>query len=426
MEASAPVIGSEQPRLREVAVLVRLVLPHDPEPAVEESLAEMRRLAATAGADVACVVVQRRSAPNPGTLLGPGKIEEIKALCDEFEAGVVLFDGNLTPKQGARLEGLLERKVMDRTQLILDIFAQHAHTSEGKHQVELAQLTYALPRLAGRGAVMRQQGGIGVRGPGEQKLEVDRRVIRRRIRRLSKELEQIRKSRLVRRKKRVAGSVATVALVGYTNAGKSSLLNAFTGSDLLVKNELFATLDPRSRRCTLPSGRLVVLTDTVGFIRDLPHTLVDAFRATLEEINDADLILLVADASHPAVEERIRAVYQVLAEIKVSDKEVVTVLNKTDVADPSRVSRLCDQRARAFPVSARSGEGLVDLLEEVDSLIGTRRSRVLLRIPQSEARLVAEVHDRGRVIRQEYEGNEIVLDAEIDDGLEHRLAEYVT
>lgn len=418
-------IELEQPPLHEVAALVRLVLPGDTGPAVEESLEEMRRLAWTAGAEVACTVMQRRATPCAKTFIGSGKIQEVKAVCEEIEADFVLFDCNLTPKQGSTLESMLGRKVIDRTQLILDIFAQHAHTSEGKHQVELAQLTYALPRLAGRGSVMRQQGGIGIRGPGEQKLEVDRRVIRKRIKRLERELDNVRKSRRVRRKKRLSGAVGTVALVGYTNAGKSLLLNALAGSEVLVADKLFATLDPRSRRCALPSGRNVILTDTVGFIRDLPHTLVDAFRATLEEINDADLILLVADASHPAVEDHIRAVYEVLKEIKVSGKLVVTVLNKIDVADPRRVTRLQQGMTKSIAVSALEKLGLDALLQEVDPLLAKSRVRIQLRIPQSQAQLVSRIHRLGRVLSQKYEGNEIILDAEVDGALEHQLAEYV-
>ncbi|MCX5758279.1 MAG: GTPase HflX [Candidatus Hydrogenedentes bacterium] len=247
---------------------------------------------------------------------------------------------------------MLGVKVVDRTQLILDIFAQRAQTNEGKHQVELAQLQYMLPRLAGRGSVMRQQGGIGVRGPGEQKLEVDRRVIRRHIQRLEASIENIRKSRRVQRRRRSEGAIGTVALVGYTNAGKSSLLNALAGADAFVENKLFATLDPRARRCKLPSQREAVLTDTVGFIRSLPHSLVAAFRATLEEVNEADLLLLVADAAHSAVQEHIQAVYEVLNEIHAMDKPRIVVFNKADIADPDNLRQLLWGSGVCMAVSA--------------------------------------------------------------------------
>ena len=423
---TAKMIELDKPPIRETAALVRLALPTDSETEVEESIEEMRLLADTAGADVVFVSIQRREAPNPGTLLGSGKIEEIRAACDETGANIVLVDSNLTPRQGSKLEKLLDRKVVDRTQLILDIFAQHAHTNEGKIQVELAQLDYILPRLAGRGSIMRQQGGIGVRGPGEQKLEVDRRVIRRRMSLLKEQLKGIRKKRIVQRKRRVESTVGTVALVGYTNAGKSSLLNALAGSDVLVEDKLFATLDPRSRRCTLPSEREVILTDTVGFIRKLPHTLVDAFRATLEEVNDADVLLLVADAAHPAVEDHIRAVYEVLEEIKVSGKTVVTVYNKADIAETARMDQLVRTTPEAIGVSAHTGEGLAPLLERVDALLATNHSRVRLRIPQSHAKLVAQVHESGRVLSQEYQGEDVILEAEIGRALENKLAEYVS
>lgn len=424
MERPGKLIELEPP-VRETAVVVRLALPGDSDHKVEESLEEMRRLAWTAGADTACTIVQRRKSPCPRTYVGSGKVGEVKLACDETGADVVMVDADLSPRQGAALEDLLGRKVVDRTQLILDIFGQHAHTREGKHQVELAQLQYQLPRLSGRGSVMRQQGGIGVRGPGEQKLEVDRRVIRNRIKKLDRELDNIRNNRRIQRKKRLEGSAATVALVGYTNAGKSSLLNALSGSDVLVEDLLFATLDPRSRRCKLPSEREVVLTDTVGFIRELPHSLVAAFRATLEEVNDADLLLLVADASHPAVEDHIDAVYKVLDEIKASGKTILTVFNKIDAVDRGRVLQLQKGLIHTVAVSAHTGEGLDELLAQLDTLVASRRRRVQLRIPQSVAGLISRIHESGRVLHQAYEGNDIVVHAEIDGELERRLMEYV-
>jgi len=425
MNTDDKLIELERPPITETAVLVRLVLPSDSDEEVEESLREMGQLAWTAGAEVGCTVVQRRAKPCPGTLLGAGKVDTIKAVVAELEADLVIFDSDLSPAQGAKLEKLLEVKVVDRTQLILDIFAMRAHTNEGKHQVELAQLQYMLPRLAGRGSVMRQQGGIGVRGPGEQKLEVDRRVIRRRIARLRGEIEHVRRSRRVQRKRRVQETVGTIALVGYTNAGKSSLLNALTGAEVFIENKLFATLDPRTRRCKLPSQREVTLSDTVGFIRKLPHSLVAAFRATLEEVNQADLLLLVADAAHSAVEDHIRAVYDVLEEIEADDKPILMAFNKIDVAAPSRVQQLTWRHQPSVAVSARTGDGLDDLRQAIDVQLAATHRRVTVRIPQSQAGLVSRIHQSGRVLSQRYEDNAIIVEAEVDRALEGQLADYL-
>lgn len=425
MSGNSRLIELERPPTTESAVLVRLALPNDSESEIEESLEEMRQLAWTAGANVVCQFVQHRPAPCPATLIGQGKVEEIKVALQELEAEVVIFDSDLTPTQGSKLEKLLEIKVVDRTQLILDIFAQRARTNEGKIQVELAQLRYILPRLAGRGSIMRQQGGIGVRGPGEQKLEVDRRVIRKRIEHLSAGLDSIQKNRRVQRKRRTEGNLGSVALVGYTNAGKSSLLNALVDAGVFVENKLFATLDPCSRACMLPSRRSVVFSDTVGFIKKLPHSLVAAFRATLEEVTEADLLLLVADAAHPAVHEHVNAVYSVLDEIHAGGKLVLTVFNKTDIADAQRVKRLKHEMQPSVAVSAKTGEGLTQLLEEVDRLLSNARRRVRLRIPQQEAGVVSRIHDAGRVLKQEYEANTIVLEAEVEPPLLGQLGRFI-
>lgn len=418
-------IELERPPIVETAILARLKLPGESEEDVEESLAELRLLAWTAGAEVADVFVQYRARPDPGTLIGAGKVNQIRAAVEDQEADLVIFDSDLSPAQGAKLEEMLGVKVVDRTQLILDIFAQRAQTNEGRQQVELAQLQYILPRLTGRGSIMRQQGGIGIRGPGEQKLEVDRRVIRLRIQRLRAELEATRKSRRVQRKRRTEETVGTVALVGYTNAGKSSLLNALTGSDVFVENKLFATLDPRARRCTLPSQREIVLSDTVGFIRSLPHTLVAAFRATLEEVNTADLLLVVADATHPRVEEHLRTVREVLEEIGAAEKPLVYVFNKLDIAERAQVSQMLWGPGVRLAVSAKTGEGLEALLAEIDEQLSTKRRRVMLRIPQSKAGLAARVHKNGRVFEQTYSDNTIVIDAEIDQAMVGLMREYI-
>jgi len=419
-------ITLERPPIIETAVLVRLALPGDSDCEIDESLDEMRQLVWTAGAKVACTFVQYRPEPCPATLIGSGKVQEVRAAVEELEADLVVFDSDLTPTQGSKLQTALGVKVVDRTQLILDIFAQRAQTNEGKHQVELAQLQYALPRLTGRGVEMMRLGaGIGTRGPGEQKLEVDRRVIRKRIQRLRAELDEIRKHRRVQRKTRTEGSVGTVALVGYTNAGKSSLLNALTQSHAFVEDKLFATLDPCSRRCPLPGGGHVIITDTVGFIRKLPHSLVAAFRATLEEVNDADLILLVADASHEMVGEHIEAVNTVLDEIGVVDKPTIRVYNKIDVADADHVQQQLGAPGASIAVSAKSGEGLDRLLLLVEDTLARKRKRVLLRIPQSEAGLVGELYEEGRVFDRRYEDNTILLDAEIDAAAVGRLERYL-
>ena len=425
-ERNERLIELERPPVTETAILVRLILPGDDPRDVEDSLEEMRRLAWTAGAEVAATLVQRRVKACPGTLIGKGKLETLRAACEEHEAGLVIFDCDLTPSQGANIGDTLGLKVVDRTQLILDIFALRAQSNEGKHQVELAQLEYLLPRLTGRGsAMMRQQGGIGIRGPGEQQLEVDRRVVRDRIRRFKAELEGTRKRRRIQRKRRIEGGIGTVALVGYTNAGKSSLLNALTNAGAFVEDKLFATLDTTTRRRELPSGREVTFTDTVGFIRNLPHSLVAAFRATLEEVNEADVLLMVVDASHAAAEEHMKAVRAVLDEIGVGEKPAVLALNKMDIATPMQAHELEARFGHGVRVSARTGQGIEELLRAIDANLTPQRSRVRLRIPQHKGGVVARIHDCGRVIQQDYEDNVVVLEAEVDAALRRQIADYI-
>lgn len=412
--SSDKLIVLERPPITERAILARLALPQDSEEEVEESLAELQQLAWTAGADTVLTVVQRRDTPHPGTHIGSGKVEIIKNAVQEMDVDVVIFDSELSPRQGSKLEDLLECKVVDRTQLILDIFAQRAQTREGKHQVELAQLQYMLPRLAGRGSVMRQTGGIGVRGPGEQKLESDRRIIREKITRLKADLEGIRAQRRVQRHKRTEQARPQVALVGYTNAGKSSLLNALTQAHVLAEDKLFATLDPKVRQYVLPSGRPIVVADTVGFIRNLPHNLVAAFRATMEEVNESVLLLHVIDASHPAMADHVAAVELVLDEIKASEIPVVKVYNKMDRLSPEHAQSLRSDRDPSVVISAQTGEGLDTLLAAMERHLGTHDRHVRLRIPQSEAALAARVHAEGRVRNKDYDGETIVIDADLD------------
>ncbi len=420
-------IAIPHPPVIERAILARVVLPQDDDFEVEESLEELKQLAATAGAETVLISTQQRLAPHPATLLGSGKLEEIQRAIEAKEVDVVIFDADLTGTQTAKLEKALGVKVVDRTQLILDIFAQRAQTREGKLQVELAQLQYLLPRLAGRGAVMRQQGGIGIRGPGEQKLELDRRLIRRRINRLQNDLENVRKHRVEQRKRRNEELTRTVALVGYTNAGKSSLLNALTHAGVLVEDKLFATLDPRVRRCALPSGRPCLLADTVGFVRKLPHSLVAAFRATLEEVNEADLLLMVLDVSHPALEEHVIAVRTVLEEIKADEVPVLRVYNKVDRLSPEQQVQWRNRAERedAVLVSALRSQGLDDLLARVEALLSPTHRRARLRIPQSKGQWVYQIHKRGRILKQDYEGNHILIEAELDSTLEGQLMPYI-
>ncbi|MGB7987479.1 MAG: GTPase HflX, partial [Terracidiphilus sp.] len=323
----------------------------------EESLAEFRELVASAGGEVVAEVMQRRGRLDPATLVGSGKVEEIKGIAASTEADLVLFDHDLSPTQLRNLEAALPCRVLDRTQLILDIFARHARTAEGKLQVELAQLEYLLPRLSGKGKAMSQLGGgIGTRGPGETKLETDRRQIKRRIDHLKEELEQVRRVRKQQRQRREAVPVPTVALVGYTNAGKSTLFNQLTGAQVLQSSKMFATLDPKLRAIELPSRRKVLLSDTVGFIRNLPHTLVTSFRATLEEVAQAEVLLHIRDAASGYGEEQKTQVERVLDELEVLAKPRIEVLNKIDLLDEHERAGLLERSAEVA-VSARTGEG---------------------------------------------------------------------
>ncbi|MCI0484270.1 MAG: GTPase HflX [candidate division NC10 bacterium] len=346
---------------REVAVLVGLRRPHQSRWEAEDSLEELAQLAISAGAEPAFRVLQERSLPNPRTLIGPGKAEEVRAICEEG-VDLVIFDDDLTGSQQRNLEGVLGRKVIDRTGLILDIFAQRARSKEGKLQVELAQLKYVLPRLTGHGVELSQLGGgIGTRGPGETQLEVDRRRIRRRIVKIEEELEKVRRHRALLRRGRQKQALLTAALVGYTNAGKSSLLNALADAALPVADKLFVTLDPTVRKVIVPGGRVILLSDTVGFIRKLPHQLVAAFKATLEEVRASDLLLHVIDISHPDWQNQAQAVTAVLEELGAGAKPLINVYNKIDkLPSPEGVAFLA-RKPGSVVTSARTGTGLVDL-----------------------------------------------------------------
>jgi GTP-binding protein HflX len=371
----------------------------------DASLAEFEELARSAGAEVAATLIQRRPRPDPATLVGGGKLEEIEGVIASAGADLVLFDHDLTPSQLRNLEAKLPCRVIDRTQLILDIFARHARTREGQLQVELAQLEYQLPRLAGRGKAMSQLGGgIGTRGPGETQLETDRRKINLRIDHVKQQLESVRRIRRQQRQRREAVPVPVVALVGYTNAGKSTLFNALTEAGVLESSRMFATLDPKLRQLQLPSRRKILLSDTVGFIRNLPHTLVTSFRATLEEVERAELLLHVRDASSPIVEEQKAQVQKVLAELDVSKKPVIEVLNKIDLVPDGDGTPM--GAPGSIAVSGLKKLGLDHLLEAIDgALVVDPVIEMQFRLPQSEGAVLAALEAGAIVEGKRFEGN---------------------
>jgi GTP-binding protein HflX len=376
---------------------------------VDASLSEFRELVESAGGLVVAQILQRRGKPDPATLIGAGKVEEIAAMAAMNDADLVIFDHDLTPTQLRNLEGLLPCTVLDRTQLILDIFARHARTREGQLQVELAQLEYMLPRLTGRGKAMSQLGGgIGTRGPGETKLETDRRRIQRRLDHLKGELDSVRKVRRQQRQRREAVPVPTVALVGYTNAGKSTLFNKLTGAGVLSSSRMFATLDPKLRALELPSRRRILLSDTVGFIRNLPHTLVTSFRATLEEVERAEVLLHVRDASSAYGDEQKSQVEKVLGELEVLDKPRIEVMNKIDLLTPEERAGLTYRGV--VGVSAQTGEGLDGLLRAIDeALTNDPLMDADLVVPQSEGATLAAI-EAGMVIHSRaFEGDLVHL-----------------
>jgi GTP-binding protein HflX len=395
----------------------------------ENSLRELSRLAETAGSVVLDGLVQRRGRPDPATYIGAGKAAELAALVRATAADTVICDGELTPGQLRNLEGVVRVKVIDRTALILDIFAQHARSKEGKAQVELAQLAYLLPRLRGWGESMSRQaggrvaggGGIGTRGPGETKIETDRRRIRARTAKLRRQIAEMSVGREVQRGRRRRREVPAVAIAGYTNAGKSSLLNRLTGAGVLVDDSLFATLDPSVRRARTPSGRWFTLTDTVGFVRRLPHQLVDAFRSTLEEVAQADLVLHVVDGSDADPQAQMSAVREVLAEIGAADVPEIVVINKADTADPVEVKGLQAKERDCVVVSALTGSGIDDLLAAVDAGLPRRDREVRVLVPYERGDLVARAHQEGEVlaVRHAAEGTE--LTARVPAGLAAEL-----
>jgi GTP-binding protein HflX len=405
--------------------------PRIPEFDADESLAELRTLAESAGAEVVGEILQRRDRPDPATLIGAGKLEEIAGAAASVSADVLLFDHDLSPSQQRNIEKIVQRRVIDRTQLILDIFARHAKTREGQLQVELAQLQYMLPRLAGHGIEMSQLGGgIGTRGPGETKLETDRRKIARRVRHVEQQIENVRRIRAQQRQRRESAPVATVALVGYTNAGKSTLFNALTQAKVLESSRMFATLDPTIRGVVLPSKRKVLLSDTVGFIRSLPHTLVSAFRATLEEVQRASLIVHVSDASNKLSAEQDAQVEIVLKELEAEKKPRLRVMNKVDLLDAEVAQSLQSDSMRpesnTVYVSATEGTGLEQLLARIDAMIVEDPvSRVRLRIPQKEGKLLSLLEAKARIYSRKYKDGAVELVVEAPESVVRRVREWV-
>jgi len=427
-DAAAMGAESPTPARKDAPVKSRPVIP---EFDADESLAELRALAESAGAQVSGEMLQRRDRPDPATLIGAGKLEEIAGAAASVNADVLLFDHDLSPSQQRNIEKIVGRRVIDRTQLILDIFARHARTREGQLQVELAQLKYMMPRLAGHGVEMSQLGGgIGTRGPGETQLETDRRKIARRVRHLEQQLENVRRVRAQQRQRRESAPLATVALVGYTNAGKSTLFNALTQAGVLSSPKMFATLDPTIRGIDLPSKRKVLLSDTVGFIRNLPHTLVSAFRATLEEVQRASLILHVSDASSRLSAEQDAQVEIVLKELEAEKRTRLRVMNKVDLLDDEVAQSLLAEGSRpgsrTVYVSAIEGAGLDTLRERIDQMIEEDRvSRVHLRVPQKEGKTLAMLEARARIYSRKYQDGAVEFEADAPESLVRRVKQFV-
>jgi GTPase len=423
---ASPKLTSGAQAARDTATAAKSRPASDPQFSAEESLAELRDLATSAGAEIAGEILQRRDRPDPATLIGRGKLEEIAGAAASVSADLLLFDHDLTASQQRNIENVVHARVIDRTQLILDIFATHARTREGQLQVELAQLDYLLPRLTGRGAEMSQLGGgIGTRGPGETQLETDRRKIYRRIRHVKEQIENVRRIRAQQRQRRESVPVVTVALVGYTNAGKSTLFNALTNATVLESPRMFATLDPTLRSVTLPSKRKVLLSDTVGFIRNLPHALVSSFRATLEEVQRAALILQVSDANSPLSAEQDAQVDRVLTELEAGQKPAVHVKNKIDLLPPKQRDSLRDD-ARTIHVSAAKGIGLTTLLDRIDQMLSEDAlSRLRLRVPQKEGKALAMLEARSRIYSRKYKDGAVELEAELPESLARKLKQWV-
>lgn len=391
----------------------------------ENSMEELAALAETAGSTVLDALIQRRDKPDPATFIGSGKVSELKAIVKSTGADTVVCDGELSPSQLRNLEDKVKVKVVDRTALILDIFAQHAKSKEGKAQVELAQMSYMLPRLRGWGdSLSRQAGGIGGRGPGETKIEVDRRRIRDKMSKLRREIGYMKVARDTKRQERKRNSIPSVAIAGYTNAGKSSLLNRLTNAGVLVQNALFATLDPTVRRSETSDGRTYTLTDTVGFVKHLPHDLIDAFKSTLEEVSGADVIVHVVDGSHPDPLGQIKAVRGVIADIGGAKIPEIIALNKADIADPEVIAQVLIQEPDAYLISVHSGVGIEKLIRAIESSLPRPRIEIRTVLPYDRGDLVSQIHEHGEILSQEYLPEGTSLHAMVDGSLAHALEKY--
>lgn len=395
----------------------------------ENSLAELKALAETAGSEVLEGLIQRRDKPDPATYIGSGKVIELKQVVMSTGADTVVCDGELSPSQLRQLEDKLKVKVVDRTALILDIFAQHAKSKEGKAQVELAQIAYLLPRLRGWGdSLSRQVGGraaggagIGGRGPGETKIETDRRRIRDKMAKLRREIAEMKVSRDTKRQERRRFNIPSVAIAGYTNAGKSSLLNKLTNAGVLVENALFATLDPTVRKSETSEGRVYTLSDTVGFVRHLPHQLIDAFKSTLEEVSESDLIVHVVDGSHPDPFEQIRAVRLVIDEIGGKDIPEIIAINKVDIADPAIIMEILRKEPNSYAFSVRTGFGIEGLLHAIESSLPRPSVEINVVIPYDRGDLVHAIHERGEIFSEQYLPEGTSIHARVDGGLAQRI-----
>jgi len=395
----------------------------------ENSLAELKALAETAGSEVLEGLIQRRDKPDPATYIGSGKVIELKQVVMSTGADTVVCDGELSPSQLRQLEDKLKVKVVDRTALILDIFAQHAKSKEGKAQVVLAQIAYLLPRLRGWGdSLSRQVGGraaggagIGGRGPGETKIETDRRRIRDKMAKLRREIAEMKTSRDTKRQERRRFNIPSVAIAGYTNAGKSSLMNKLTNAGVLVENALFATLDPTVRKSETSDGRVYTLSDTVGFVRHLPHQLIDAFKSTLEEVSESDLIVHVVDGSHPDPFEQIRAVRMVIDEIGGKEIPEIIAINKVDIADPAVVLEILRKEPNSYAFSVRTGFGIEGLLHAIESSLPRPQIEINVLIPYERGDLVHAIHEQGEIFSERYEAEGTVIHARVDGGLAQRI-----
>ncbi len=391
----------------------------------ENSMEELAALAETAGSTVLDALIQRRDKPDPATFIGSGKVSELKAIVKSTGADTVVCDGELSPSQLRNLEDKVKVKVVDRTALILDIFAQHAKSKEGKAQVELAQMSYMLPRLRGWGdSLSRQAGGIGGRGPGETKIEVDRRRIRDKMSKLRREIGDMKVARDTKRQERKRNSIPSVAIAGYTNAGKSSLLNRLTNAGVLVQNALFATLDPTVRRSETSDGRTYTLSDTVGFVKHLPHDLIDAFKSTLEEVSGADVIVHVVDGSHADPLGQIKAVRGVIADVGGAKIPEIIALNKADIADPQVIAQVLIQEPDAYLVSVHSGVGIEKLIRAIESSLPRPRIEIRTVLPYERGDLVSQIHEHGEILSQEYLPEGTSLHALVDGSLAHALEKY--